>query len=330
MTRGIEDPVVVITGASSGIGRAAALAFARRGASAVLAARHHESLKQAAAECEHAGGSAVTVPTDVSDQAAVENLASRAAEEFGRIDIWVNAAAVMSYGEFEKTPADAYRQVIETNLFGQIHGARAVLPYFRRQERGVLINIASVWGSVTSPYVSAYVVSKFGVRAFSECLQEGLRTEKGTKHIHVCSILPQSVDTPIFSHAGNWTGRKARPVPPVVSPDRVVKAILKSVDHPRRQRTVGVFGRFLEIGHGAVPAFYSKLVPTAMNLGALSWRQKAADSPGNIFQPVPELNQVTGGWRANRTPIGVAAGAAATACAVAAGMAAARRKPGQG
>lgn len=305
----IEDPVVVVTGASSGIARATAIAFAERGARVVLAARHPGTLEEAARECERAGGKALPVPTDVSDQAAVERLARRAAETFGRIDVWVNAAAVIAYGEFEKTPADAYRHVIETNLFGQIHGARAVLPYFRRQGHGVLVNVASVWGSVTSPYVSSYVVSKFGVRAFSESLQEGLRLEKETRDIHVCTILPQSVDTPIFSHAGNWTGRKTRPVPPVADPGRVVAAIVKSAEHPRRQRTVGAFGRLLEFGHAAVPGFYSRLVPAAMNLGALSWTEEASDSPGNIFQPMPELNRVSGNWRENRPAITITAGA---------------------
>ncbi|HJT02653.1 MAG TPA: SDR family NAD(P)-dependent oxidoreductase [Pseudonocardiaceae bacterium] len=157
------------------------------------AARTEESLRAAAQECERAGGRALAVPTDVTDEVAVQALARRADEAFGRIDVWVNAAAVIAYGEFEKTPTDVYRQVIETNLFGQIHGARAVLPYFRRQNSGILINIASIWGSVPSPYVSAYVVSKFGVRAFSESLQEALRLERRTRDIHVCTILPQCV-----------------------------------------------------------------------------------------------------------------------------------------
>jgi NAD(P)-dependent dehydrogenase (short-subunit alcohol dehydrogenase family) len=319
MSRQIRGSVVVLTGASSGIARAAAAAFAREGANVVLAARSEDSLRETAAECESAGGKALVVPADVTDEAAVADLARRANDTFGRIDVWVNAAAVILYGEFEDTPSDAYRQVIETNLFGQIHGARAVLPYFRAQRSGVLVNIASVWGSVTSPYVSSYVVSKFGVRAFAECLQEGLRLERGTHDIHVCTILPQSVDTPIFRHAGNYTPRKPRPVPPVVDPDRVVRAILRSVRHPRRQRTVAWSGRALELGHALLPTFYSRLVPKVMNAASFT-QDDAAPGPGNIFEPAPSTNAVRGGWRRNkRAPAVTAAIAGAAAAAAAAG-----------
>ena len=322
----MDGRVVVLTGASSGIARRAALAYARRGASVVLAARDEHSLEEAARECRAAGARALAIPTDVADEAQVQALARRSHETFKRIDVWVNAAAVIIYGEFEHTPSEVYRRVLETNLFGQINGARAVLPFFRDQKRGVLINIASVWGSVTSPYVSAYVVSKFGVRAFSECLQEALRLEPDNKDIHVCTILPQSVDTPIFRHAGNYTGRAAKPVPPVLDPDRVVRAILESADHPRRRRTVGVWGRLLELVHAVVLGLYSTLVPTAMNLGALG-DDHEDPNPGNVFEPMPEWNQVEGGWRGNRSAV---AGVLAAATAGAAGLAVAGRRSSRG
>lgn len=293
--------VVVITGASSGIGRAAALAFAER---------------DAAAECERRGGRALAVPTDVSDEAAVQRLALRARERFGRIDVWVNGAAVIIYGEFEQTPSEVYRQVLETNLFGQIHGARAVLPYFRENGSGVIVNMASVWGSVTSPFVSAYVVSKFGIRAFSESLQQGLRMNRETRGIRVCSILPQSVDTPIFRHAANYTGRQVKPVPPVVDPQRVVRAILRSVDHPRRQRTVGWWGRSLEAGHALAPSLFARMVGVAMKLTALG-RQPAEPGPGNVFEPMPEWNREQGDWRNTRLRVGLAAATVSALSAVA-------------
>lgn len=317
----------MITGASSGIARATALAFAERGASVVLAARSRDSLREVADGCEAVGGRAMAVPTDVAVEEDVQELARRAKERFGRIDVWVNAAAVMAYGEFQDIPSEHYRHVVDTNLFGQIHGARAVLPYFRRQGHGTLINVGSVWGHVTSPYVSPYVVSKFGVRAFSECLQEGLRLERA-RGIHVCVVLTQSVDTPIFRHAGNYTRTPAKPIPPIVDPARVVKAILKCVERPRRQVTVGLWGRVLELGHTVMPALYSRVVPTAMKLMAFGGGTTETTA-GNIFEPVPEWNKVTGGWRAKRGGVArlgaLACGAGAVAAITARCGARARR-----
>lgn len=280
----------------------------------VLAARDAAALKEVATECEQAGGRALAVPTDVCDEAAVTALADQAAETFGGIDVWVNAASVIVYGEFERVPSEVYRQVIETNLLGQVHGARAVLPHFRARGGGVLINLGSVWGSVSSPYVSAYVVSKFGIRAFSESLQEAMRLQRATRGIKVCCILPQSVDTPIFRHAGNYTRHEAKPVPPVIDPQRVVRAILASIDHPRRQRTVGGWGRLLELGHTLAPGLFSRVVPTAMNLAALG-RSEADDTPGNVFESMPHWNKEDGHWRS--TPARAAVVTAATGAVVA-------------
>lgn len=149
MSQQLDNAVVVITGASNGIGRATALAMARKRAKLVLASRGASRLEPVRAETEAEGAEVVTVPTDVTDESAVAELARWAAERFGRIDVWLNNAGVILYGRFEETPADSFRRVIETNLFGQVHGARAVLPYFRRQGIGVLINMSSVCGRLT-------------------------------------------------------------------------------------------------------------------------------------------------------------------------------------
>ncbi len=152
MARDLRGSVVVITGASSGIGRATALLFARRGALVVLAARREEALREAAVECEAAGGQALVVPTDVADNGAVEELARRAVERFGRLDVWVNNAGVTSFGRFEETPQETNRRVVETNLLGAMYGAQAALRRFHDRGGGVLINVSSGFGFVGSPY----------------------------------------------------------------------------------------------------------------------------------------------------------------------------------
>ncbi|HET7307423.1 MAG TPA: SDR family oxidoreductase [Gammaproteobacteria bacterium] len=294
--RPIQDRVVVITGASSGIGRATAHAFARRGASVVLAARDGSSLQEAAAECHAAGGETLVVPTDVRDEEAVQALADRAAERFGRIDVWINDAGVIVYGKLEDTPPGAYQRVIETNLLGEIHGARAALRYFRRQGEGTLVNLSSMWGKVASPYVGAYVASKYGIRGFSASLRQELADEP---NIHVCTILPMSVDTPIFHHGGNYTGRQTAPVPPIVEPARVVRAILNCVRYPRAEVVVGQSGHLLSLAQSLTPWLYDLLVPFVFEQTALG-AKGAKRSDGNLFESMPEWNCVDGGWRARQ------------------------------
>lgn len=294
----IEGSVAVVTGASSGIGRATAHALAQRGAHVVLAARSEDDLRQAAGECEQAGGQALAVPTDVGDEAAVQELARRAVERFGRIDIWVNNAGVMAYGHFEQTPSEVYDRIIRTNLLGEIYGSRAAMASFRTQRAGVLVNVASLWGRITSPYVTPYVVSKFGVRAFSECLRQGLRDAEGSEDIHVCTILPESIDTPIFRHAGNYTGRQVRAVPPIAGPQRVVKAILRCVERPRPEVTVGWAGHLLEWGTALMPPrLYNRVVPYVFDRAAFG-PGSAEQTAGNIFEPGGDApNAVDGGFR---------------------------------
>lgn len=295
---GSSAGVVVITGASSGIGRATAHAFAKRGATLVLAARSAASLEEVAAECKLRGGHALVVPTDVSDEAQVQALARTAVETFGRIDVWVGGASVYSYGTFEQTPPEIFRQILETNLFGQIFGARAVLPYFRSQGSGVLIFVGSVYSKITTPYVGPYVTSKFGLLGFSEVLRQELR---GVKGISICTVLPATIDTPIYQHAANYTGEQVHPLPPVVGPHRVARGIVRMAEHPRPSTVIGQLQRSFIPFHALLSRLYEPTVGALMKVMALRGGS-VPPSSGTVLRPRPATNRIFGGWRSFRRP----------------------------
>ena len=297
MARKLKDSVVVITGAASGIGRATALEFARNGATVVLAARRAQALDEVARECQILGGRALAVTTDVRDEEAVKRLARQAIENFGRIDVWVNDAAVTLFARFEEAPSDVYRQVLETNLFGCIHGIRAVLPYFREQGSGTLINLSSVVSEMPQPYTSAYVCSKWAIRALSECLRMELNLDDA-RNIHVCTVMPASIDTPLFQQAANYTGRAAKALPPVYPPEKVAAAIVDLAEDPRREVIVGGAGRAMMWFRRLSPALFERVMARQIDREHLS-DQPEDPTPGNLFEPMPQYASVTGGWRSN-------------------------------
>lgn len=295
MPRPLEEAVVVLTGASSGIGRAAALRLARRARGLALCARSEEALAEVAIECEGAGAETLHRALDVSDEEAVEALAAATVERFGRIDVWVNNAGVIAYGSFEEIPSEVFRQIVETNLMGQVHGARAALQRFRRQGSGVLINMSSVWGRVSTPQVTPYIVSKNAVRAFSECLAGELADDEG---IEVATMVPQAIDSPIFEHAGNYTGQQVRPIPPVLDVEEVARGIELCAESPKREVNYGQAGRALEILYAVAPPLYRRLAHGAFVRG--SWGNvPAAAAPGNVLESRGPY-RVDGGWRSPR------------------------------
>lgn len=327
----LQNRVVVITGASSGIGRAVALEFARRGAHPVLAARRAHLLEEVADECQQLSGSSpLIVPTDVTDASAVQHLAQETVDRLGRIDVWINNAGVGAYGRFEETPAEVYRQVIETNFFGTTNGARAVLPVFREQGHGILINNASLLAAVAGPYYSAYAASKFAIRALSESLRQEIEVLDHAD-IHVCTIMPGTIDTPFFRHAANYTGRAVKALPPVYPPEKVALTMVSLVEHPRRETFVGGAARMLGFMHFFAPALAEPLLARQIDAGHFS-SDPAPQTAGSTFSPMEMGTDPTDGWegakkQATRTTITRSLGALAMGTTTLLGWLLLRRNP---
>lgn len=294
MKRSISDSVVVITGASSGIGRATARELARRGAGLVLAARRGELLEEAAEECRALGTEAIAVQADVTEERDVEALADRAVTEFGRVDVWINDAGIGVSGRFEDTPSEVDKRVIETNLFGTMHGSRAAIKLFRGQEGGGhLINIASVLGTTGSPYMSAYAASKFAVRGFTE----SLRIELRGSGIDVTCVMPGAIDTPFFQHSANYSGKELRPPQPVYAPERVALAIAGCIERPRAEVFVGGGARAIWALRSLLGRGYDP-ISLAMTRSEHFEEKPVGPTTGIAYEPSDDAMTARGGWGA--------------------------------
>jgi short-subunit dehydrogenase len=291
MARPIAGQVVVLTGASSGIGRETAREFARHGANLVLAARNEPALTSLAREVERLGGAALVVPTDVSDFAQVKDLASRAAQRFGRIDTWINNASVSTYGTVEQMDVAEIRRVIDVNLMGEIHGMKAALPHLR-QTGGTIINVASTLGKRAVALQAAYCAAKHGVVAFGEALRQELRHE-GIP-VHVVDVLPSSINTPLFEHARSKLDRLPRPIPPVYEPRVVAETIVSVARRPVRQVFAGGAGRLLEIGQRISPALVDWYLSGPGRIVPTQHSDEPDDGQDNLDEPSRGLGESTG------------------------------------
>lgn len=290
--RQISGSVVVITGASSGIGRATALALAARRAKLVLAARDQSALRGVARACNEAGAQAAhVVPTDVRDPDQVRALREEAQRELGAIDTWMNIAGVYMMGSIEDAPAAAVSDVFSTNFFGVLHGIREALVAFRPLGAGVIISAGSLAGKVAYARASAYCASKHAVHALHQALHQELRGSG----IHACLVAPGTVDTPLFRHAANYTGREIKAMPPVAPAGTVVDAILGCAERPRREVVVGTGARLAAWAARLVPAVVDSIQPTMVEETHLG-QEGAADGHGNHREPKPP-HAVDGGWR---------------------------------
>jgi short-subunit dehydrogenase len=296
----LSDQVAVITGASSGIGRAAALAFADKGAAVALVARRAEALEELAQECRDRGVEALCCPADVTDPAAIDQVAADVVGRFGRLDIWVNNAAVNLFGPVEEVPVEAWHRVIETNVLGTYHGVRSALPWMREQGRGTIINVASVLAKVAAPQQGAYVASKHAIRGLSDVVRQEVDE---LPDLHVCTVLPGPIDTPLFQTAGNHSGREVVPITPVIDAGRVADAIVDCARSPRREVVVGASSSGLMALTRLLPGSTERAVARQVRKDHFSDRLQPATN-GNLFEPADGPTTVTGGWARSGRQVG--------------------------
>lgn len=302
-----QQRVAVVTGASSGIGRATAIAFAKKGFAVVLAARGRRGLADAADACRAAGGRAEVVVTDVTDAGEVRALAERAIAAFGHVDVWASIVGVGAVGRFDEVPIEAHARVIQANLVGHMHGAHAILPHFRERRRGLLVNMGSIGGWAAGPYAASYAASKFGVRGFGESLRAELASS--LPHVHVCDVFPTFVDTPGMAHGGNWIGKRMKPPPPLVDPRTVADAVVALADAPKPTVFVGSVALPARLAHALAPELVNRTAARLME-AALARAKAAPRTEGNLFDPsVPAA--IDGGYRATPGHLAATAGLAA-------------------
>jgi short-subunit dehydrogenase len=292
----LKGKVIVVTGASSGFGKGAALEFAKAGAKVVIAARREDALEELAAECRETGADVVVCPADVSKREDVERIGAAAG---GHIDVWVNNAGIGAIGKFERIPLDVHEQVIATNLLGVLYGSYVAYQRFLSQGSGTLINIASELGFGSVPYYSSYTASKHGVVGLSDSLRQEVK-QNGLKGIHICTIMPTAHDTFFFDHAANYSEHELIPPKPLHDPQHVVDTIVKLAQNPEDKAIVGADGVVKLIAANLMPPVSEKMGSKMMH-STIEKGGPAGDTPGAVLEPMKEGTEVSGGNK-KKTP----------------------------
>lgn len=284
---------IILTGASSGIGEITARTLAGPNTNLVLAARGEEALQRVAGYCRSAGAEVLVVPTDVANDSDIIRLRDQALEAFGPIDVWINNAGVAQFGAFLKVQPEEFARVIDINLHGVVNGSRTALEVFTAQKYGTLINISSILGAVPDPYESAYVTSKFAIRGFTASIRQEMQLS-GMKQIHVCSVLPATMDTPIYLNGVNRSGKSPLAIPPVYSAELVAEAIATLIARPKAEVVVGGAGKALVVVHRLFPRLVEPLFARYIKLFHFKDEDTAGTS-GNLYDSSSH-HKATGGW----------------------------------
>jgi NAD(P)-dependent dehydrogenase (short-subunit alcohol dehydrogenase family) len=295
--KAVEEQVVALMGASSGIGRETALRFARRGAKVVVSARSEEGLGSLVEQIRGEGGEAIAVPADTSEFDQVKAVADRAVEEYGRLDTWVHLAAVGLFATFEQTTPEEFARVIDVNLMGQVYGAMAALPHLKREGRGALIHISSVEAKRSFPFHSAYGASKHGIDGFLEALRVELKHEGWP--ISVTQVMPGTINTPFFDKGRTKLGVKPVGIPPIYEPQTVANIILYAAENPARDLVSGGAAQTLIINQRLSPRILDAVLATRAGfISQMTDEPRSEDDPDNLYAPIPGHDTARDGFRA--------------------------------
>jgi NAD(P)-dependent dehydrogenase (short-subunit alcohol dehydrogenase family) len=253
MRRDLRGKTVVVTGGSSGVGRAIARAFASEGANVALIARNRDGLEAAAREVESLGAQAMILPLDVSDALAVDAAADAIAADWDGIDVWVNDAMVSVFSPVSKMRADEFRRVTEVNYLGYVNGTLAALRHMRSRDAGVIIQIGSALAYRSIPLQSAYCASKAAIRGFTDSLRSELIRERS--RIAVTMLQLPAVNTPQFEVVRNRLPKHPQPVPPIYQPEVIARVAVHAARHPKREMWIAWSATKAIIGQRLVPGF---------------------------------------------------------------------------
>ncbi len=279
--------VVVITGASGGIGRASARAFARRGDRVALIARGEAGLRAAAAEVAAAGSQALVVPADTADADAVEVAAQRIEDELGPIDVWVNVAFTSVFAKFTDIEADEFRRVTEVTYLGYVNATRAALKRMLPRDRGAIVQVGSTLAYRGIPLQSAYCGAKHALQGWHESLRCELLHERS--NVHVTMVQMPAVNTPQFDWVLSRLPRHAQPVPPIYQPEVAADAVVYAADHPkRREYWVGETTAATLIANAVAPGLLDRYLARTGFTSQQTDQPKPPDQPANLWEPADE------------------------------------------
>ncbi|MDQ6856977.1 MAG: SDR family oxidoreductase [Candidatus Dormibacteraeota bacterium] len=288
-----EHEVVVVTGASGGVGRAVAHAFARRGAHVALLARGEESLRDAAGEVEEMGGKALVIPTDVADADAVEAAAQQVEQEWGPIDVWVNDAMATVFAPFVDITAEEYRRATEVTYLGTVHGTMSALHRMVPRDHGTVVQVGSALAYRAIPLQSAYCGAKFAIRGFTDSVRTELLHSKSRVWISMVQL--PAVNTPQFAWCRTKLPNHPMPVPPIYQPEVPAETVYWAAHHRRREVFCGASAAAVILANKLAPAIADRyLAKTGYKSQQIADMPVAADRLNNLFQPVPRLASTHG------------------------------------